>query len=96
MGRRARPALSAVALALSLLVCASGMEITVPAVVYALNGSDIRLPCNFNSCYKMDTKQFSMNWTYRGCENCTEETHAITGYTTMNACAPSHCCMGSV
>lgn len=54
-------------------VPASGMEITVPAVVYALNGTDIRLPCNFNSCYKMDTKQFSMNWTYRGCDNCTEE-----------------------
>ncbi|XP_068096973.1 LOW QUALITY PROTEIN: sodium channel subunit beta-2 [Hyperolius riggenbachi] len=77
MGRRERPAppgLSLVTLALSLLVSASAMEITVPAVVYALNGSDIRLTCNFNSCYKMEIKWFSMNWTYRGCENCTEET----------------------
>ncbi|XP_040281620.1 sodium channel subunit beta-2 isoform X1 [Bufo bufo] len=77
MGRRERPTppgLGLVTLALSLLVCASGMEITVPAVLHALNGSNIRLPCNFQSCYKMDIKQFSMNWTYRGCENCTEET----------------------
>ncbi|XP_072281912.1 sodium channel regulatory subunit beta-2 isoform X1 [Pyxicephalus adspersus] len=77
MGRReppAPPGLSLVTLALGLLVPASGMEVTAPAVVYALNGTDIRLPCNFNSCYKMDTKQFSMNWTYQGCDNCTEET----------------------
>ncbi|XP_053308624.1 sodium channel subunit beta-2 [Spea bombifrons] len=65
---------SLVALALSLFATVSGMEISVPSVVQALNGTDIRLPCSFNSCYKVDNKQFSMNWTYRACENCSEET----------------------
>ncbi|KAM8927386.1 sodium channel regulatory subunit beta-2 [Pelodytes ibericus] len=76
MGRREHPAPSGpslVTLAFSLLATVSGMEISVPSLVYALNGSDIRLPCSFNSCYKVDNKQFSMNWTYRSCESCNEE-----------------------
>ncbi|KAE8592472.1 hypothetical protein XENTR_v10018766 [Xenopus tropicalis] len=76
MGRREYPAAagpSLVILALSLLVVVSGMEVTVPATVYALNGTDARLPCKFNSCYKMDNKLFSVNWTYKSCENCSEE-----------------------
>uniref|UniRef100_A0A8C5RCY2 Sodium voltage-gated channel beta subunit 2 n=1 Tax=Leptobrachium leishanense TaxID=445787 RepID=A0A8C5RCY2_9ANUR len=77
MGRRQRLAPfgpSLVTLALSLLASVSSMEISVPALVYALNGSNIRLPCSFTSCYKVDNKLFSMNWTYRSCSNCSEET----------------------
>ncbi|NP_001088105.2 sodium channel subunit beta-2 precursor [Xenopus laevis] len=77
MGRREYPAAagpSLVILALSLLVVVSGMEITAPPTLYALNGTDVRLSCKFSSCYKMDNnKLFSMNWTYKSCENCSEE-----------------------
>ncbi|XP_053547263.1 sodium channel subunit beta-2 [Bombina bombina] len=62
------------ALTLSLLAGVWSMEITVPGTVYALNGSDIKLPCSFTSCYKVDNKKFSMNWTYKSCYNCTEDT----------------------
>lgn len=50
-----------------------GMELMAPTTVYALNGSSIRLTCTFNSCYQVDKKQFSLNWTYQNCQNCTEE-----------------------
>ncbi|MEE6516819.1 hypothetical protein FKM82_026572 [Ascaphus truei] len=76
MGMRASPP-SPVPVLLSIglsILAVSGMEVSVPSTVYALNGSDIRLTCSFNSCYKMDNKLFSMNWTYRSCENCSEET----------------------
>lgn len=49
------------------------MEVTVPATLNVLNGSDARLPCTFNSCYTVNHKQFSLNWTYQGCSNCSEE-----------------------
>ncbi|TFK01969.1 vesicle-associated membrane protein 2-like [Platysternon megacephalum] len=49
------------------------MEITAQSTVSALNGSSVRLPCTFNSCYKVENKHFSLNWTYQECENCSEE-----------------------
>lgn len=49
------------------------MEVMAPITVNALNGSSVRLPCTFNSCYKVENKQFSLNWTYQVCDNCTEE-----------------------
>lgn len=49
------------------------MEITVPTTLNVLNGSDARLPCTFNSCYTVNHKQFSLNWTYQECSNCSEE-----------------------
>ncbi|XP_063167250.1 sodium channel subunit beta-2 [Candoia aspera] len=51
-----------------------GMELIAPATVYALNGTSTLLSCTFNSCYQVDKKQFSLNWTYQTCQNCTEET----------------------
>ncbi|KAM4703329.1 sodium channel regulatory subunit beta-2 isoform 2-T2 [Rhinophrynus dorsalis] len=42
-------------------------------VTLALSLMDVRLPCTFNSCYTVDNKLFSMSWTYRSCENCSEE-----------------------
>ncbi|XP_029428959.1 sodium channel subunit beta-2 isoform X2 [Rhinatrema bivittatum] len=69
------PLLCLMGLSLFLWVpCGWSMEITAPASVQAINGTDIRLSCTFLSCYKVNHKQFSMNWTYRECENCTEET----------------------
>ncbi|XP_070808371.1 sodium channel regulatory subunit beta-2 isoform X2 [Pituophis catenifer annectens] len=56
-----------------------GMELMAPTTVYALNGSSIRLSCTFNSCYQVDKKQFSLNWTYQTCQNCTEEMLEDTG-----------------
>uniref|UniRef100_A0A674INN5 Sodium voltage-gated channel beta subunit 2 n=1 Tax=Terrapene triunguis TaxID=2587831 RepID=A0A674INN5_9SAUR len=53
--------------------CGLGMEITAQTTVSALNGSSVRLPCTFNSCYKVENKLFSLNWTYQECENCSEE-----------------------
>lgn len=50
-----------------------GMEIMAPPTILALNGSSVRLTCTFNSCYQVEKKQFSLNWTYQGCENCTED-----------------------
>ena len=52
---------------------ARSMEITVPTTLNVLNGSDARLPCTFNSCYTVNHKQFSLNWTYQECSNCSEE-----------------------
>lgn len=49
------------------------MEVTVPSTLSVLNGSDTRLPCTFNSCYTVNHKQFSLNWTYQECNNCSEE-----------------------
>ncbi|EPY88062.1 sodium channel, voltage-gated, type II, beta-like protein [Camelus ferus] len=49
------------------------MEVTVPTILNVLNGSDARLPCTFNSCYTVNHKQFSLNWTYQECNNCSEE-----------------------
>ncbi|ELW65870.1 Sodium channel subunit beta-2 [Tupaia chinensis] len=49
------------------------MEVTVPTTLNVLNGSDARLLCTFNSCYTVNHKQFSLNWTYQECSNCSEE-----------------------
>ncbi|KAJ1189988.1 hypothetical protein NDU88_006729 [Pleurodeles waltl] len=84
MGRRAAPGL----LVLTAIICcvprSLGMEITVPATLAALNGTDARLPCTFTSCYKVDNKLFSMNWTYRECENCSEETFITFRWKVIN------------
>lgn len=50
------------------------MEVTAPATINALNGSSTRLPCTFISCYRVTEKQFSLNWTYQECQNCSEMT----------------------
>ncbi|KAM6044908.1 sodium channel regulatory subunit beta-2 isoform 1-T1 [Theristicus caerulescens] len=50
-----------------------GMEVMAPATINALNGSSVKLSCTFNSCYKVENKQFSLNWTYQECSNCSEE-----------------------
>lgn len=49
------------------------MEVMAPATINALNGSSVKLSCTFNSCYKVENKQFSLNWTYQECWNCSEE-----------------------
>lgn len=74
---------------LSLLVLNTlGMELMAPATVYALNGSSIRLSCTFNSCYQVDKKQFSLNWTYQTCQNCTEEMVSVWIWGLDNPSAP--------
>ncbi|NXG39017.1 SCN2B protein, partial [Dromaius novaehollandiae] len=50
-----------------------GMEVMAPATINALNGTSVKLSCTFNSCYKVENKQFSLNWTYQECKNCSEE-----------------------
>ncbi|XP_026536806.1 sodium channel subunit beta-2 [Notechis scutatus] len=69
------PASSALQLLLlfPLVLNTLGMELMAPTTLYALNGSSIRLSCTFHSCYQVDKKQFSLNWTYQTCQNCTEE-----------------------
>uniref|UniRef100_A0A452T3B3 Sodium voltage-gated channel beta subunit 2 n=1 Tax=Ursus maritimus TaxID=29073 RepID=A0A452T3B3_URSMA len=70
-----RPAFSLTGLSLffSLVPPGQSMEVTVPTTLNVLNGSDARLPCTFNSCYTVNHKQFSLNWTYQECSNCSEE-----------------------
>lgn len=55
-----------------------GMEVMAPATINALNGSSVKLSCTFNSCYKVENKQFSLNWTYQECRNCSEELVSVT------------------
>lgn len=55
------------------------MEVMAPATINALNGSSVKLSCTFNSCYKVENKQFSLNWTYQECSNCSEELVSLTG-----------------
>ncbi|XP_078538386.1 sodium channel regulatory subunit beta-2-like isoform X2 [Lissotriton helveticus] len=74
MGSRATPGLLLLAAIACSVPLSLGMEIIVPANVTALNGTDSRLNCTFNSCYKVENKLLSMNWTYQECENCSEET----------------------
>uniref|UniRef100_A0A8D0QTF4 Sodium channel regulatory subunit beta-2 n=3 Tax=Artiodactyla TaxID=91561 RepID=A0A8D0QTF4_PIG len=59
--------------ALSAVPPGQSMEVTVPTTLNVLNGSDARLSCTFNSCYTVNHKQFSLNWTYQECNNCSEE-----------------------
>lgn len=54
------------------------MEVMAPATINALNGSSVKLSCTFNSCYKVENKQFSLNWTYQECRNCSEELVSLT------------------
>ncbi|XP_038609818.1 sodium channel subunit beta-2 [Tachyglossus aculeatus] len=50
-----------------------GMEVSVPMTLNVLNGTNARLACTFNSCYKVNNKHFTLNWTYQSCRNCSEE-----------------------
>ncbi|XP_056365602.1 sodium channel subunit beta-2 [Oenanthe melanoleuca] len=65
--------LTGLTLLLSLAPPRLGMEVMAPATINALNGSSVKLSCTFNSCYKVENKQFSLNWTYQECSNCSEE-----------------------
>ncbi|XP_069752195.1 sodium channel regulatory subunit beta-2-like [Narcine bancroftii] len=49
------------------------MEVMVMPHVVTLNGTSAKLTCTFNSCYDVDHKHFSLNWTYQECDNCTED-----------------------
>uniref|UniRef100_A0A8C6SNC4 Sodium channel, voltage-gated, type II, beta n=1 Tax=Neogobius melanostomus TaxID=47308 RepID=A0A8C6SNC4_9GOBI len=51
-------------LLLSLSGCYS-MDVLVPTSINALNGTMIKIPCTFTSCYKMDAAKFVMNWSYQ-------------------------------
>uniref|UniRef100_A0A673MVE4 Sodium channel, voltage-gated, type II, beta n=1 Tax=Sinocyclocheilus rhinocerous TaxID=307959 RepID=A0A673MVE4_9TELE len=58
----------------SLIACpVNSMDVLVPPQIYALNGTDVRIPCAFTSCYKLDPSKFAMNWTYQETSNSTEE-----------------------
>ncbi|XP_034459855.1 sodium channel subunit beta-2 [Hippoglossus hippoglossus] len=72
----AAPLLSAVLLLVSLSGCAS-MEVLVPSFINALNGTTVKIPCTFTSCYKMDVNTFIMNWTYQETLNDTKEMFMI-------------------
>ncbi|XP_074497802.1 sodium channel regulatory subunit beta-2 [Sebastes fasciatus] len=67
---------SAALLLLSLSGCSS-MDVLVPNSINALNGTTVKIPCTFNSCYKMDPAKFVMNWTYQESLNDTEEMFMI-------------------
>lgn len=57
-----------------LLACpVTSMDVLVPALINALNGSDVKISCTFTSCYKLDPSKFAMNWTYQETSNSTEE-----------------------
>lgn len=58
---------------LFLLVGCSSMDVLVANYINALNGTTVKIPCTFTSCYKMDITKFSMNWTYQETLNDTEE-----------------------
>ena len=64
---------SSLGVTLSTVPPGRSMEVTVPNTLNVLNGSDARLSCTFNSCYTVNHKQFSLNWTYQECNNCSEE-----------------------
>lgn len=65
--------LSCVALVIFLACPASSMDVLVPQQINALNGTKIKIPCSFTSCYKLDPSKFAMNWTYQETSNSTEE-----------------------
>ncbi|XP_041667933.1 sodium channel subunit beta-2 [Cheilinus undulatus] len=59
-----------------LLLSVSGcscMDVTVSSKINALNGTTVKIPCTFTSCYRMDATKFAMNWTYQESLNDTEE-----------------------
>uniref|UniRef100_A0A3Q2Y9M5 Sodium channel, voltage-gated, type II, beta n=1 Tax=Hippocampus comes TaxID=109280 RepID=A0A3Q2Y9M5_HIPCM len=51
----------------------SSMDVNVPNKIHVMNGSDIKIPCSFTSCYQIDTNKFVMNWTYHESINDTEK-----------------------
>ncbi|XP_031149092.1 sodium channel subunit beta-2 [Sander lucioperca] len=63
---------SAALLLLSLSGCSS-MDVLMPNNINALNGTTVKIPCTFTSCYKMDVSRFAMNWTYQESLNDTED-----------------------
>ncbi|XP_051962626.1 sodium channel subunit beta-2 [Xyrauchen texanus] len=65
--------LSCVALVIFLACPGSSMDVLVPQQINVLNGTDVKIPCVFTSCYKMDPSKFAMNWTYQETSNSTEE-----------------------
>ncbi|KAL1260497.1 hypothetical protein QQF64_008324 [Cirrhinus molitorella] len=65
--------LSCVALMTFLACPVNAMDVLVPLQINALNGTDVRIPCAFTSCYKLDPSKFAMNWTYQETSNSTEE-----------------------
>ncbi|KAK1147724.1 sodium channel subunit beta-2-like [Acipenser oxyrinchus oxyrinchus] len=67
---------------------ASSMEVMVTHNINALNGSTVKLACNFNSCYRVDKSKFSMNWTYQECFNCTEELFLLYKHKDINLWHP--------
>lgn len=50
-----------------------GMDITGFNYIIALNGTTVKIPCIFTSCYKIDVTHFSMNWTYQESLNGSEQ-----------------------
>ncbi|XP_060902247.1 sodium channel subunit beta-2 [Labrus mixtus] len=68
--------LSVSAALLVLLLSLSGcscMDVLMPNTLNALNGTTVKIPCTFTSCYKMDATKFAMNWTYQESLNDTED-----------------------
>ncbi|XP_052431391.1 sodium channel subunit beta-2 isoform X2 [Carassius gibelio] len=65
--------LSCVALMVFLACPVNSMDVLVPPQILALNGTVVRIPCAFTSCYKLDPSKFAMNWTYQETSNSTEE-----------------------
>ncbi|KAM6987843.1 sodium channel regulatory subunit beta-2 isoform 1-T1 [Tautogolabrus adspersus] len=68
--------LSVSAALLVLLLSLSGcscMDVLMPNKINVLNGTTVKIPCTFTSCYKMDATKFAMNWTYQESFNDTEE-----------------------
>uniref|UniRef100_A0A3Q3EH31 Sodium channel, voltage-gated, type II, beta n=1 Tax=Labrus bergylta TaxID=56723 RepID=A0A3Q3EH31_9LABR len=53
--------------------CCSCMDVLMPNAINALNGTTVKIPCTFTSCYKMDATKFAMNWTYQESVNDTED-----------------------
>ncbi|KAK5904358.1 hypothetical protein CesoFtcFv8_005933 [Champsocephalus esox] len=70
--RSAAQLLSAALLLLWLSGCSS-MDVLMPQNINALNGTTVKIPCTFTSCYKMDVGKFLMNWTYQETLNDTED-----------------------
>ncbi|XP_010793814.1 sodium channel regulatory subunit beta-2 [Notothenia coriiceps] len=70
--RSAAQLLSAALLLLWLSGCSS-MDVIMPQNINALNGTTVKIPCTFTSCYKMDVSKFLMNWTYQETLNDTED-----------------------
>ncbi|XP_051965428.1 sodium channel subunit beta-2-like [Xyrauchen texanus] len=65
--------LSCVALVMFVACPVSSMDVLVPPQINALNGTEVRIPCVFTSCYKLDPSKFAMNWTYQETSNSTHE-----------------------